>query len=127
MVQKNKYNAKKVEVDGIVFSSKAESFYYEHLLELMHDGIVESFEMQKPYTLLDKFPHPKTGKTIRAIKYVPDFEVIYTDGRVEVVDIKGFMKNPVFLLKAKLFMFRYQVPLLVVKYDSKTKTFVEVG
>ena len=127
MVQKNKYNAKKVEVDGIVFSSKAESFYYEHLLDLMHDGIVESFEMQKPYTLLDKFPHPKTGKTIRSIKYVPDFEVIYTDGRVEVVDIKGFMKNPVFLLKAKLFMFRYQVPLLVVKYDSKTKTFVEVG
>ena len=127
MVQKNKYNAKKVEVDGIVFSSKAESFYYEHLLDLMHDGVVESFEMQRPYTLLDKFPHPKTGKTIRAIKYVPDFEVIYTDGRVEVVDIKGFMKNPVFLLKAKLFMFRYQVPLLVVKYDSKTKTFVEVG
>ena len=68
MVQKNKYNAKKVEVDGIVFSSKAESFYYEHLLELMHDGVVESFEMQKAYTLLDKFPHPKTGKTIRAIQ-----------------------------------------------------------
>lgn len=123
----NKYNAKKVEIDGIVFDSRAEGRFYEHLLDLMHDGIVESFEMQKPYTLLDKFPHPKTGKTIRAIKYVPDFEVIYTDGRVEVVDIKGFMKNPVFLLKAKLFMFRYQVPLLVVKYDSKTKTFVEVG
>lgn len=123
----NKYNAKKVEIDGIVFASRAEGRYYEHLLDLMHDGVVESFEMQKPYTLLDKFPHPKTGKTIRAIKYVPDFEVIYTDGRVEVVDIKGFMKNPVFLLKAKLFMFRYQVPLLVVKYDSKTKTFVEVG
>ena len=123
----NKYGAKKVEIDGHVFDSRLEGRYYEHLLELMHDGIVESFEMQKPYTLLDKFPHPKTGKTIRAIKYVPDFEVIYTDGRVEVVDIKGFMKNPVFLLKAKLFMFRYQVPLLVVKYDSKTKTFVEVG
>ena len=123
----NKYNAKKVEIDGIVFDSRAEGRFYEHLLDLMHDGVVESFEMQKPYTLLDKFPHPKTGKTIRAIKYVPDFEVIYTDGRVEVVGIKGFMKNPVFLLKAKLFMFRYQVPLLVVKYDSKTKTFVEVG
>ena len=122
----NKYNAKKVEIDGIVFDSRAEGRFYEHLLDLMHDGVVESFEMQRPYTLLDKFPHPKTGKTIRAIKYVPDFEVIYTDGRVEVVDIKGFMKNPVFLLKAKLFMFRYQVPLLVVKYDSKTKTFVEV-
>lgn len=123
----NKYNAKKVEVDGIKFDSVAESRYYKYLLGLLNEGVVESFEMQKPYTLLDKFPHPKTGKTIRAIKYVPDFEVIYTDGRVEVVDIKGFMKNPVFLLKAKLFMFRYQVPLLVVKYDSKTKTFVEVG
>ena len=123
----NKYNAKKVEIDGIKFDSVAESRYYKYLLGLLNEGVVESFEMQKPYTLLDKFPHPKTGKTIRAIKYVPDFEVIYTDGRVEVVDIKGFMKNPVFLLKAKLFMFRYQVPLLVVKYDSKTKTFVEVG
>ncbi len=122
----NKYNAKKVEVDGIVFSSKAESFYYEHLLDLMHDGVVESFEMQKPYTLLDKFPHPKTGKTIRAIKYVPDFEVIYTDGRVEVVDVKGFMKNPVFLIKQKLFMFRYQIPLVLVKYNRTTKKFVEV-
>ena len=123
----NKYNAKKVEIDGIVFNSRAEGRFYEHLLELMHDGVVESFEMQKAYTLLDKFPHPKTGKTIRAIKYVPDFEVIYTDGRVEVVDIKGFMKNPVFLLKAKLFMFRYQIPLVIIAWDIKTKTFVEVG
>ena len=122
----NKYNAKKVEIDGIVFDSRAEGRFYEHLLDLMHDGVVESFEMQKPYTLLDKFPHPKTGKTIRAIKYVPDFEVIYTDGRVEVVDVKGFMKNPVFLLKAKLFMFRYQIPLVIIAWDRKTKTFVEV-
>ena len=125
MVQKNKYNAKKVEVDGIVFSSKAESSYYEHLLDLMHDGVVESFEMQKPYTLLDKFPHPKTGKTIRAIKYVPDFEVIYTDGRVEVVDVKG-MQTDVFRMKCKLFMFRYQIPLVLVKYNRTTKKFVEV-
>ena len=121
----NKYNAKKVEIDGIVFSSRAEGRYYEHLLDLMHDGVVESFEMQKPYTLLDKFPHPKTGKTIRAIKYVPDFEVIYTDGRVEVVDVKG-MQTDVFRMKCKLFMFRYQIPLVLVKYNRTTKKFVEV-
>ena len=121
----NKYNAKKVEIDGIVFASRAEGRYYEHLLDLMHDGVVESFEMQKPYTLLDKFPHPKTGKTIRAIKYVPDFEVIYTDGRVEVVDVKG-MQTDVFKLKCKLFMFRYRIPLVLVKYNRTTKKFVEV-
>lgn len=123
----NKYNAKKVTIDGITFDSVAESRYYKYLLGLLNEGVVESFEMQKSYTLLDKFAHPKTGKTIRAIKYIPDFEVLYTDGRVEVVDIKGFMKNPVFLLKAKLFMFRYQIPLTVIKWDGKTKTFVEVN
>ena len=121
----NKYNAKKVEIDGIVFNSRAEGRFYEHLLDLMHDGVVESFEMQKPYTLLDKFPYPKTGKTIRAIKYVPDFEVIYTDGRVEVVDVKG-MQTDVFRMKCKLFMFRYQIPLVLVKYNKKKKKFVEV-
>ena len=121
----NKYGAKKVEIDGHVFDSRLEGRYYEHLLELMHDGVVESFEMQKPYTLLDKFPHPKTGKTIRAIKYVPDFEVIYTDGRVEVVDVKG-MQTDVFRMKCKLFMFRYQIPLVLVKYNRTTEKFVEV-
>ena len=121
----NKYNAKKVEVDGIKFDSVAESRYYKYLLGLLNEGVVESFEMQKPYTLLDKFPHPKTGKTIRAIKYVPDFEVIYTDGRVEVVDVKG-MQTDVFRMKCKLFMFRYQIPLVLVKYNRTTKKFVEV-
>ena len=122
----NKYNAKKVEIDGIVFDSRAEGRFYEHLLDLMHEGVVESFEMQKPYTLLDKFPHPKTGKTIRAIKYVPDFEVIYTDGRVEVVDVKG-MKTRDFIMRCKMFMFRYQIPLVIIAWDRKTKTFVEVN
>lgn len=121
----NKYNARKVTIDGITFDSQSEGRYYQHLLGLMESGVVESFEMQKPYTLLDKFPHPKTGKAIRAIKYVPDFEVIYTDGRVEVVDVKG-MQTDVFRMKCKLFMFRYQIPLVLVKYNRTTKKFVEV-
>ena len=121
----NKYNARKVTIDGITFDSQSEGRYYQHLLGLMESGVVESFEMQKAYTLLDKFPHPKTGKTIRAIKYVPDFEVIYTDGRVEVVDVKG-MQTDVFRMKCKLFMFRYQIPLVLVKYNRTTKKFVEV-
>ena len=122
----NKYNAKKVTIDGITFASKSEGRYYQHLLGLMESGVVESFEMQKPYTLLDKFPHPKTGKTVRAIKYTPDFEVIYADGHVEVVDTKG-MKTRDFIMRCKMFMFRYQIPLVIIAWDRKTKTFVEVG
>ena len=122
----NKYGAKKIEIDGIVFDSRLEGRYYEHLLYLMNDGVVESFEMKKSYTLLDKFPHPKTGKTVRAIKYTPDFEVIYADGHVEVVDTKG-MKTRDFIMRCKMFMFRYQIPLVIIAWDRKTKTFVEVG
>ena len=122
----NKYGAKKVEIDGHVFDSRLEGRYYEHLVYLMNDGVVESFEMKKSYTLLDKFPHPKTGKTVRAIKYTPDFEVIYADGHVEVVDTKG-MKTRDFIMRCKMFMFRYQIPLVIIAWDRKTKTFVEVG
>ena len=122
----NRYGAKKVEIDGHIFDSRLEGRYYEHLLRLMNDGVVESFEMKKSYTLLDKFPHPKTGKTVRAIKYTPDFEVIYADGRVEVVDTKG-MKTRDFIMRCKMFMFRYQIPLVIIAWDRKTKTFVEVG
>lgn len=122
----NKYNAKKIEIDGHTFDSILEGRYYEHLLDLMNDGVVESFEMKKSYTLLDKFPHPKTGKTVRAIKYTPDFEVIYTDGHVEVVDTKG-MKTRDFVMRCKMFMFRYQIPLVIIAWDRKTKTFVELN
>ena len=122
----NKYGAKKIEIDGHVFDSRLEGRYYEHLLYLMNDGVVESFEMKKSYTLLDKFPHPKTGKTVRAIKYTPDFEVIYADGHVEVVDTKG-MKTRDFIMRCKMFMFRYQIPLVIIAWDRKTKKFVEVG
>ena len=122
----SKYGAKKVTIDGITFDSKAEGRYYEHLLKLKKTGVVEDFEMQKVFTLLDRFAHPHTGRIVRAVTYRADFEVYYTDGHVEVVDVKGFMKNPVFLIKQKLFMFRYQIPLVIVKWDAKTKTFVEV-
>lgn len=122
----SKYGAKKVTIDGITFDSKAEGRYYEHLLKLKKTGVVEDFEMQKVFTLLDRFAHPHTGRIVRAVTYRADFEVYYTDGRVEVVDIKGF-PTPEFKIKAKMFMFRYQIPLVIIAWDRKTKTFVEVG
>ena len=121
----SKYGAKKVTIDGITFDSKAEGRYYEHLLKLKKTGLVEDFQMQKPFTLLDRFAHPQTGRIVRAITYKADFEVLYTDGRIEVVDIKGFL-TPEFKIKAKMFMFRYQIPLVLLKWSAKDKKFVEV-
>lgn len=121
----SKYGAKKVTIDGITFDSKAEGRYYEHLLKLKKTGAVEDFEMQKAFTLLDRFAHPQTGRIVRAITYKADFEVLYADGRIEVVDIKGFL-TPEFKIKAKMFMFRYQIPLVLLKWSAASKKFVEV-
>ena len=121
----SKYGAKKVTIDGITFDSKAESRYYEYLLKLKKSGLVEEFSMQKAFTLLDRFAHPQTGRIVRAITYRADFEVLYADGRIEVVDIKGFL-TPEFKIKAKMFMFRYQIPLVLLKWSAKDKKFVEV-
>ena len=121
----SKYGSKKVTIDGITFDSKAEGRYYEHLQKLKKSGLIEDFRMQKPFTLLDRFAHPQTGRIVRAITYKADFEVLYTDGRTEVVDIKGFL-TPEFKIKAKMFMFRYQIPLVLLKWSAASKKFVEV-
>lgn len=115
--RKPKYRNKKVTVDGITFDSKAEASYYKQLLILQKSGEVHSFEMQKKYTLIDKFKHPTTGKTVRSISYIPDFVVRYADGTQKVIDVKGF-ETKTFKLKAKMFMARYQIPLILAKVSK---------
>lgn len=104
MIKKNKYSNKKTVVDGIQFDSKMEAQYYRYLQLLKANGIVYSFEMQKEFVLLDSFK--KNGKTYRAIKYKADFVVLYKDGHIEVIDIKGAITKE-FAIKRKLFEKQY--------------------
>ena len=117
-VKRPKYGNRKVEIDGHVFDSAAEGKYYQLLRFLQTTGEVDNFEMQVKYELLPKFRHPGTGKTVRSITYIPDFVVNYSDGRQEVVDVKG-MKTADFRLKEKMFMHRYGIPLMIAKYKGK--------
>lgn len=90
-------------LDGIVFDSALELRYYRDvLLPLVESGEVVEYELQKPYELQPKFVHD--GRTVQPIKYVADFYMKYRDGRVEVVDIKGFA-DATALLKRKLFWY----------------------
>lgn len=118
MVAKSKYGNKKVTVDGVEFDSKLEADYYLHLKQLHKDGVVESFEMQKQYVLLDAYV--MNGKKRQPVKFTPDFVVHYADGRIEVVDIKGskFAVSRDFPLRKKMFEQRYQVPLHVIGYSK---------
>jgi len=100
----NKYNNKKVTVEGIKFDSLNESRFYEYLKQQQAEGAIRSFRLQPKYILQDKFK--KNGVTYREITYSADFEVIENDGTTRVYDVKGFVTET-FALKKKLFEYRY--------------------
>lgn len=112
MRRKNKYNNKKVKVDGIKFDSKHESEFYLHLKELKKQGKVKDFELQPQFELQPKFTNV-LGENIRAITYKADFLVYYPDGRKEVIDVKGF-ETADFKLKKKLFEYKYNQSITLI-------------
>lgn len=105
----NKYRNRKVTLDGIKFSSQKEADKY---WQLKHDPRVEHFELQPKFLLQKAFV--KDGHKYRAIYYIADFEVLYKDGTVEIIDVKG-IQTDVFKLKAKLFDFIYPELTLVIE------------
>lgn len=117
MFRTSKYNAKKVEIDGIKFDSKAEGEYYLHLKRQVAEHQILGFERQKRMLLQEGFNVGGVKGKIRPIFYVVDFIVTENDGTVTYIDVKG-VETDVFKLKKKLFMKRYNTALLKVK---KTK------
>lgn len=113
----SKYNAKKVEIDGIKFDSKAEGEYYLHLKQQVTERQILGFERQKRMLLQEGFSVEGVKGKIRPIFYVVDFIVTENDGTITYIDVKG-VETDVFKLKKKLFMKRYNTALLKVK---KTK------
>lgn len=93
------------EYNGIVFDSALEMKYYRDVITpLLLSGEIIKVERQKDYTLQPKFC--KEGKTIPAIIYKADFVVQYSDGREQVIDIKGYA-DAVAKLKRKIFWYVY--------------------
>ena len=123
-----KYNATKCVVDGIQFDSRKEANYYCELKLLLRAGEISNLELQKKFELIPAQYEPdtteitKTGKTRivkgkcieRAVYYICDFA--YTDnrtGKQVVADVKGF-KPKEYLLKRKMFLYRYGFPITEV-------------
>lgn len=70
-MNRSKYGAKKIVIDGYTFDSKDEGKYYEYLKKLKSQNKILNFELQPKYELQPSFK--KYGKTHRAITYAPDF------------------------------------------------------
>lgn len=101
----SKYRSHKVEVDGITFDSKKEAAKYQEIVFLHKVGEVTDYILQPEFVLQEAY-RDRNGKYIRAIKYRADFRVTYKDGSIVVIDTKGY-KTKDYLIKRKLFMFKY--------------------
>ena len=110
--RKSKFNNEKTIVDDILFDSKKEADYYLELQILKKAGVVTDFELQPKFVLQPSYY--KDGKKIQAITYKADFKVFYKDGRVEIVDTKGF-ETQVFKIKKKMLEYLYpDITLIIV-------------
>lgn len=121
--KKNKYNARKVEYDGILFDSQKEVLRYKELSLLRSEGIISNLQRQVKYVLIPTQREPavlgprggvKPGKLIEnECSYLADF--VYTvneTGETVVEDVKGYKKGEaykVFTIKRKLMLFVYGI------------------
>ena len=101
--KKSKYSSAKTDVDGIRFDSKKEAEFYAELKLREKAGEISDLRLQPRYLLQEAFKHD--GKQYREIEYVADFEYI-ENGETVVIDVKGF-KTAVYMLKKKLFLYKY--------------------
>lgn len=108
-IRSSKFNVNKDKdkrtYNNIVFDSKMEMMFYRDIVIPMYNrGKIKYYELQKKYILQPKFS--KEGKTILPIVYVADFYLEYTDGKIEVIDVKG-CADSVAKIKRKLFWYVY--------------------
>jgi len=107
----NKYRNKPQEEDGIKFASKAETRRYQELKLLIRAGEITDLETHPSFVLQEAWTD-KHGNAHSPIIYKADF--MYKDkekyGRTIVEDVKGGKgtQTPVFKLKIKLLLFKYQ-------------------
>lgn len=103
----SKYGNKRTEYNGRTYHSKREAEFARQL-DLMRfaKDPKEKVVRVKPQP---RFPIVVNGKKI--CTYVSDFEVEYADGRVEVVDVKGYKTN-LYKLKKKLVEATYNITII---------------
>jgi len=116
--KKSKYGSKKTEFDGVVFDSKKEASYYQELLMLQKAGEVIDIELQPKFFYEIHYQQPKENYPIsqgnslmKRAFYRADFKVVYTDGRVEIVDCKGF-KTSIYKQKKKIIETLYGIIII---------------
>lgn len=117
-----KFNNSKQEIDGHQFDSKAEGAYYLHLKNLKLD-----FKIHEKFETLPSFDLQNPRKHVRGCTYTPDFSIYEHGNLVSVVDVKGGRATltRASVLRMKMFMAKYQIPVIIAEYDAKNGIFEE--
>lgn len=89
----SKYNARKVEIDGFVFDSKAEARRYSELKLLEKAGRIRRLELQPKFEIKVDEKH--------IANYFADFRYYDPDFGFVVEDVKG-VRTAVYKLKKRL-------------------------
>jgi hypothetical protein len=102
--RKSKYGNLKTEYDGYVYMSKKEANYAQQLDYLKkakdpRDKVI-SFERQVPFQII--------LNGVKICKYMADFKVIFGDGHIEIIDVKG-VRTQTYRLKKKLVEAQYGI------------------
>lgn len=95
----NKFNAKKVYIDGHCFRSQAEGDRYCELKLLKAAGVIKDFDLQPEFD-------------IGIGKYTADFMVTYWDHE-EIEEVKGYWTKDA-KIRVKLFKEKYPDKILIV-------------
>lgn len=107
----NKYNTKKISIDGMTFDSKKEYRRYLFLKELEDHGKISDLKRQVKYVLVPS-QKGENGKVIeRECNYMADFVYFDIEANKWVVeDVKGY-RNPsssgyaMYVIKRKLMLY----------------------
>ena len=98
---KNKYNNRKVEIDGIKFDSQKEADYYCELKLRLTAKEIKGFCRQAEFVLAPN------------LRYKADFVVFNNDGTSEIIDVKG-MRTQVYKDKKKVFEDKFNLEIIEV-------------
>lgn len=104
---KNKYNARKTLIDGIMFDSAAEAHRYKELKLLERAGEICNIRVQVPFIFL------LHGK--KMFTYSADFVYRNKNQLFVVEDVKG-VKTPVYRLKKKLIEAQHEITINEISY-----------
>ena len=99
--KKNKYNAKKIEIDGVKFDSRKEADFYCELKIKLQAKQIKGFCRQAQFVLSN------------SINYKADFIVFNNDDTTDIIDVKGFPTD-VYKIKKKLFEEKYNLKIIEV-------------